>query len=290
MNIFLENHGPFSEKPDKFFEIVFHDVQRKPGLTGGAAGYEQGERRNEELAEYLFEWLTEFALPYAKLRELNSASARKMMRIAATKVYTTDKHQKRGEFGELLLHAILREVFDSQPAISKIYFKAATNETVKGFDTVHVVKNGDELELWLGEAKFYKCHKKAIRSVVQELKIHTNRKWLREEFILIDSKIDPDWQHAQELRALISERQSLDATFNRICIPVLITYESACVKNHTEFNEDFKNALKIELEAVYRQFANNELPQLRVHLFLIPLDEKETLTKILQNKLEGQQQ
>lgn len=280
----------FHERPDPFFEIILHDVKRAPGLTGGSAGYEQGKWRNEEFAEYLFEWLPEFALPYCKLREFNSANGRKLMKVAATKVFTTDKYQKRGEFGELLLHAILRQVFNSQPAISKIYFKTSTNETVKGFDAVHIVKNEDELELWLGEAKFYKSHREAIRSVVQELREHTDEEWLRREFILIDSKIDSNWQHAGELRTLINKRRSLDTVFNRICIPVLITYESICVNRHTEISEDFESALKTEWEAIYTQFVDNELPKLRVHLFLIPLDKKESLARILQDKLKGQQQ
>lgn len=279
----------FDNKPAPFFDLVVHDIARSPGLTAGSAGYERGAWRNEALAEYLFEWLPEFALQYSDLEDLNSTTARKLLKKAATTVYTTEKYQRRGEFGELLLHAILREVFDSQPAISKLYFKSSTNETVKGFDAVHVVENGDDLELWLGEVKFQKDFNDAIRKVIDELKDHTDTNWIRTEFILIDSKIDPRWKHAGALRSLISERTSLDVIFARACIPVLLTYESQSVDSHGEVSAQFEAALKAELEDIYARFAANDLPPLRVHLFLIPLHKKESLVAILQGKLEGQQ-
>ena len=279
----------FDNKPAPFFDLLVHDVARSPGLTAGSAGYEKRQWRNEALAEYLFEWLPEFALQYSDLEELNSTTARKLLKKAATTVYTTDKYQKRGEFGELLLHAILREAFNSQPAISKLYFKTSTNETVKGFDAVHVVENGDELELWLGEVKFQKDASDAIRKVTKELKDHTDGDWLRREFILIDSKIDTRWRHAPAVRALISDRTSLDIIFKRVCIPVLLTYESETVEAHAEVSEEFRSALETELENVYSRFASNALPPLRIHLFLIPLSKKDALIEILQRKLEGQQ-
>jgi len=63
----------------------------------------------------------------------------------------SDKYKKRGEIGELLLHVICREVFKTYPAITKYFYKDSANNTVKGFDAVHVVVGGDGLELWLGE-------------------------------------------------------------------------------------------------------------------------------------------
>ncbi|MEN3029932.1 Hachiman antiphage defense system protein HamA [Chromobacterium amazonense] len=45
----------------------------------------------------------------------------------------------------------LRQPAASWIAISKIYFKDAVNNTVKGFDAVHVLATQNGLELWLGE-------------------------------------------------------------------------------------------------------------------------------------------
>jgi hypothetical protein len=279
----------FTDKPAPFFDIIVHDIGRSPGLTCASAGYESGKWRHEALASYLFEWLPEFALQYSDLEGMNSATAMRLIKKAAVTVYTTAKYQKRGEFGELLLHALIREVFNSQPAISKLYFKTSTNETVKGFDAVHVVENGSDLELWLGEVKFYKDVQQAIHAVIPELQAHTDGDWLRKEFILIDSKIDPKWKHADALKKLISDRTSLDVIFKTTCIPVLLTYDSENVNQYSEVTAAFQTGLTEEVEGVYTNFAGRELPPLRVHLFLVPLACKKALLEVLQQKLEGLQ-
>ena len=279
----------FVDKPPPFFDLVVHDIGRSPGLTGVSAGYENGKWRHETLASYLFEWLPEFALQYSDLEGLNSASAMRLIKKAAVTVYTTEKYQKRGEFGELLLHALIREVFNSQPAISKLYFKTSTNETVKGFDAVHVVESGDDLELWLGVVKFYEDVKQAISAVIPEVEAHTVGDWLRREFLLIDSKIDQRWKHANALKKLISDRTSLDVIFKRTCIPVLLTYNSESVNQHSDITAAFQAALTTELEGIYGDFAARSLPKIRVHLFLVPLACKKDLLNALQQKLEGLQ-
>jgi hypothetical protein len=279
----------FRKKPRPLLQLVIHDVARSPGLTGAIAGYECSSWRNEAFADYLFEWLPEFALKYSEIRDVNSSTAIRLIRKAARTVYTTEKYGKRGEFGELLLHAMIREVFDSEPAISKIFYKSSTNETVKGFDAVHVVEDQGSLELWLGEAKFFSDCSDAISKVVKEINDHARRDYLRDEFILIASKIDPQWKHAERLRELIDGRTSLDVVFKATCVPVLLTYESNCVATHSEATAEFEEELVAELEGAYRSFAERKFPPLRIHLFLVPLSSKVAFVEILHRKLKGLQ-
>lgn len=279
----------YRDKPEPLFELVVHDIIREPGFTAADAGYENTEWRYKAIADYLFDWLLEFALKYSELEDVNSATAARMLNKAAKTVYTTDKYQKRGEFGELLLHALIRETFNSHPAISKLYYKTSANDTVKGFDAVHVVENDGELELWLGEVKFYKDAKDAIRDVLKELDDHTQNDYLRGEFILIAGKIDASWPHAEQIKSLLSERKSLDAIFSHICIPVLLTYESDVVATHKAVCEAYNEALVREVEDLYQRFAGKTLPDLRVHLFLVPIGNKDKLVEALQRKLEGLQ-
>jgi len=279
----------YKNKPESFFELVMHDITRRPGITAACAGYELGKFRNTEFANYLFDWLPEFALKYSELEDFNSGTAMRLMRQAAKIVYTTEKYKKRGEFGELLLHALLRDVFNSEPAISKIYYKSATNDTVKGFDAVHIVESGGELELWLGEVKFYKDAIDAINEVVAEIRDHTETEYLRNEFILIGTKLDPHWKHTNALKELISGRKSLDNVFARMCIPVLLTYESKCIASHNSATDTFRNALKTELSSLLDKFSKHTLPNIRVHLFFVPLHAKEDLLQQLHSKLEGMQ-
>lgn len=142
------------QKPGKFLEVRGHWLKKAPGCSGLCVGYERGKWRAEQLADHAMEWLPEFALTAEECENIRHANAIDFIRRAAHNVYTSKKFEKRGEFGELFLHIAIRQVFDSLPAISKIYYKSANNDPVKGFDAVHVVGEVRDLELWIGEAKF----------------------------------------------------------------------------------------------------------------------------------------
>ena len=137
-----------------------------PSLTAICVCYENGIWRADGFVDHLFEWLPEFALSWGERQTFADSTSVDLLRRAARIVYDTKEYGRRGEFGELILHAVVRQIFDGEPAISKIYFKDARNDTVKGFDSVHVVDTQDGLELWLGEVKFYKTFSKAVASVV----------------------------------------------------------------------------------------------------------------------------
>lgn len=230
---------------DPFLELRVHDLSAAPGLTGLCVGYEAGDWRTDRLADHVFEWLPEFALKATEWDGGGNPVA--AVRKAARRVYETGKFERRGEFGELLLHIAIRQAFGSFPAISKIFYKTATNDPVKGFDAVHVVGTGDELELWLGEVKFYQDVRKAIREVVAELQAHTAFDYLRGEFILILDKLDDSTPHAESLRRLLSPNVSLDTVFSRASLPVLLTYDSDCVNAHSVCDSLYGQAFQDEV-------------------------------------------
>jgi hypothetical protein len=233
------------------------------------------------------EWLPEFALSWSERKSMGDHNGVRMLKRAAAAVYSTDKFGKRGEFGELFLHIAIRQVFGSLPAISKIFYKTSSNDTVKGFDAVHVVGSPTDLELWLGEVKFYENINKAIRDVVAELATHTTTNYLKSEFAFITNKIDINWPHAEALRQLLSPNASLDCIFKRLCVPVLLTYDSPCVKSHAAITKEYQRAFEAELAQHYAAFAGSHLPNdIRIHLFLLPLHTKKTLISLLDKGLK----
>jgi hypothetical protein len=279
------------QKPRTFLKARVHDLDLEPGLTGLCVGYEDKKWRCSQLVDHSMDWLPEFALKASELYGMGSHNCIDLIRNAARKIYKSKKFRNRGEFGELLLHIAIRQVFDSIPAISKIYYKSARNDTVKGFDAVHVVATENEFELWLGEAKFYKNATKAIGEVVTEIAEHTDFDYLRDEFILISDKIDRTSDFAEELKELLSKNTSLDEVFARACIPVFITYDSDCVNSHVRTNKSYASEFAKEVRKVYRRFARKELPMnIRVHLFLMPLSKKEELVEALNKKLKTWQE
>jgi hypothetical protein len=274
--------GGFQEPmPPAFLMTRVHRLDLKPTLTGFCVGYECGRWRAEELASHMMEWLPEFALDYNERKAIQASNATRALRAAAQRVYKTDKFQKRGEFGELLLHIAMRQVFETLPAISKIYYKDSDNDTVKGFDAVHVVASEQALELWLGEVKFYEDISNAITDVVAELEKHTQPAYLKREFAAIINKIDAVWPYADRLKKLLDPNTSLDSVFDAICVPVLLTYDSDTINAHDRTNDSYCAQFQEEIEHHHRTFSQKALPPVRIHLFLVPLKEKQELLKAL---------
>lgn len=281
-------------KPSPFLTVRCHEADWAPSLCGLCVGFENGTWRHNQLADHIVKWLPEFALTPSEWTAMNHANAVDLIRQAAVAIYQTEKFKNRGEFGELFLHAAIRQVHDSLPAISKIYYKSALNDTVKGFDAVHVVGPPDGMELWLGEAKFYDDISRAISDVVKELETHLATDYLRAEFLLIGNKIDDHWPHAPTLRRLLSKDTSLDEVFSRACVPVFLTYDSACVSGHSSLCEEYVAAFQAEARTHYRSFVNslskrNYPKDVQVHLFLMPLHQKAALVEALDRKLRAWQ-
>jgi hypothetical protein len=278
-------------KPDPFLQVLVHDLTLVPGLTTLCAAYELGVWRSASLADHLMEWLPEFCLNWSELEGMRHSNSVALMRQAAKRVYQTRKFENRGEFGEILLHAILRQVFDTVPAISKIYYKDGSNDTVKGFDAVHVIATETSLELWLGEVKFYNNISSAIRDVTDELAHHTEADYLKGEFIAIKNKIDPTWPHSERLKDLLHGNKSLDQVFDAACIPVLLTYDSPTTSSHQRLSDQYVKAIADEVAKHHTSFANKGLPKkVKVHLFVVPLATKATLIAALDTKLKAWQQ
>ncbi|MEX3775667.1 DUF1837 domain-containing protein [Pseudomonas sp. MYb118] len=284
--------------PDNFLSIVFHRSADVGDDLALCAGFERGEWRSDQFADHVIEWLPEFALSYSEINEIGHHNALRLIKRAAKIVYDTAKYGSRGEFGEVLLHIAIRQVYQTLPAINKIYYKSSVNETVKGFDAVHVVKKESGLELWVGETKFYNTVSKAIYDVSKEIIEHLETDYLKSEFILIRNKIDPQWPEATELKELLHENTSLDKVFERACIPVLLTYDSKVVSEggaDKEYEKNIQNevaeaytSMRSKLNEQYLARFSTALP-ITVHVILIPLKEKKELVSALDKRLKALQ-
>jgi hypothetical protein len=270
-----------------FFNIIIHKDDTFPDLHGVCAGFESRQWRKEQLVDYLFEYLPEFALTYSEFENLTGENVVAKMRQVVMSIYQSEKFKNRGEFGELLLHAIIRETYNTIPAISKIYYKDGPNETVKGFDAVHVVVADDTLELWLGEVKFYNNISNAISDVIEELNQHVEVKYVRNEFVAITNKIDAQWPHADRLKTLLHPHTSLDDVFSNTCIPVLLTYDSSVLTRYDNKCDEYIQEISEEFQKIHKIFCEKlgNFP-LTIHLFLFPLNTKIELINSLESKLK----
>ena len=251
-----------------------------PTLRTVCAGFEAGEWRSSGLSKYLIrDCLLDFALTYDEKQAINAENAGRQLAEAAAWLYATPKYKSRGEIGELLLHVIMKQFYGGRPIIAKVYFKDAANDTVKGFDSVHVCGSGDQIELWLGEVKFYSEIDRAIRDVTNELEKHLAFDYLKAEFTAIRRKLQASPEDEALIISLTDKNVSLDKVISRICVPVLLTYNSATVGAADGITESFATALAKEVKLIYEKFSKS-LPSLsfRVHLCLFPLGSKATLS------------
>jgi hypothetical protein len=274
-----------------FFNLIIYKDDEFPDLIGLCAGFEANSWRKDQLVDHLFNYLPEFALTQSELQDLSGDNIVPKLRLAAGNVYQTGKFRNRGEFGELLLHAIIRETYKTIPAISKLFYKDGPNDTVKGFDAVHVVEKEENLELWLGEVKFYQDIHSAIKDVVDELHEHIKIRYVKNEFIAISNKIDRAWNHYEKLKSLLDTNTSLDDVFDLTCIPVLLTYDSTVLKKFNKKTNEYITEITEEFLKFHKKFCDSlgEFP-LTIHLFLIPLNTKDELITKLEEKLKIWQQ
>lgn len=271
----------------QFLKLLYHKNEIPLGLTGLCCGFENEEWRHKQFSEFLFDrHLLDFALKFSEYQNLNYLDATNKLKKAAKLIYQK-YHDRRGEFGELILHSIIKECYHTTPAISKIHFKDGPNETVKGFDAVHVLEIDNHLELWLGEVKFYSEISSAIRDVVPEIKLHIANDYIRNEFIAITNKIDEFFPLKDKLKKLIDPFTSLDEIFSAICIPVLLTYNSDTTKDVTKFTDEYIDKIRPELEKIFKSFSDKlgEV-KIKIHLFLLPMKEKIELTTSLDERLK----
>ena len=277
-------------KVKTFLQIRIQRAEPDTELLGLCAGYEGGVWRADQYAKTLIRNLPQFALPIEKWADFNTATGVEQLARAARSIYTTNKYHNRGEVGELMLFAIMREHYNSEPVVSKFYFKSSANETVHGFDAVHVVSTPAGPELWLGEVKFYTRLSAAMRDVLKELKQHLEVDFLHEEFMWIENKMGDGTSHAAELRKLLDDSTSLDEVFNVMHVPILLTYKSKTVGTHKIVDESYTETIAKELSDHFDTFRAKGLPtNIRVHVLLVPLLGKARLLKAFDERLKALQ-
>lgn len=201
-----------------------------------------------------------------------------------------DKYLRRGEFGELILHLLLRDFHKTTPLLSKIYFKDSFGHTVHGFDAIHIQE--ETKTLWLGETKLYKDGKRGIKELVKDIKEHFKNDYLESEFLIVSKKI----KHFDSILEkdywldLMSKSTKLSDKLTAINIPLLCTYNSELFTIHNDENsQEFINEYISEMRSLKDYFdTHNDHPlktKLNIILFLFPVQNKVELVKGLHHKL-----
>ena len=272
-------------------DLVIQEYICEPTLKAYHIGFDQKQFRLQPLVDIVRNVIPEFSLGYHCGTSIPLTEIISRLKEAAQIVYLTDKYQNRGEFGELILHLLLRDFQNTIPLISKIYFKDTHNVHAHGFDGVQVTITGDKKKLWLGESKLYKTGDAGVRDLAEDIKKHVNADYLRREFSLISKKLPESIPEIEYWRNLMDEHQKLDVIFSNIVIPMVCTYNSDLFKNHCEESNKYFEDFISECTALCKTFDKLKgNVSTEVILMLLPVQNKDMLNTELDKRLKLMQQ
>lgn len=207
----------------------------------------------------------------------------------AREVVEKQGKSRRGEFGELLLHLLLRDFKNTIPLISKVYFKDARGVAAHGFDAVHI--SSDQEILWLGESKFYTDSKKGIGELVRDLKDHINSNYLEEQCLVIKKNLENNSiPQRDEWVEKLNTCNKLKDRIKLINIPLLCIYPNEIYDKFFDINEDdavtYHEQNIMELKEYFEEKNDHPLrEQLNIILMLFPIRNKKELMVKLHERL-----
>jgi hypothetical protein len=274
--------------PDPFLEVRYQATAPIPSTTGLCAGYEGGVWRGDRFADHLFNWLPYAALSQEHQLAFSAHNFVEMLRLAAAHIYKTKKTVTRGEIGELILHLACILHFKTIPVMCKLVLKTSSNDTVKGFDGVHLLPKASSFELWLGESKFYIDPQDAIREAVKSIKEHILPSFLTTEKAMIFGHVANDIPYRNDVLKLFKSQTSGDELLKHAVFPVLIAYESGAVAANDIVADPYVDALKKEVEELREYFGGKAIGiPMRFELLFIPLGKKTNLVTAFDKRLEA---
>jgi hypothetical protein len=280
----------YNNKPRRFFERLYFQDGGNPVDSICCAGFELKAWRCVPFAEHLIEWLPEYALPEDELA-VTHANMYVKLKKAAVRVYTSPKYAKRGEAGEIALHAICRDYFGTLPISNRVFYKSASNDVVKAFDMVHArFPQAGGVELWLGESKLYSNTADAITEALKSVTEHLEQGFLKEQKLILGPQIPKATPRYDELMELFEPQASLDKFISSGVFVIGILSNSKACGGATQVTDEYKAALEREFAAINARLTTSGLTKsIRVVLVYVPLADKDGFVTAFDSKLKGLQ-
>ena len=254
--------------------------------------YEGGKYRQEELIKLVRDSIIHFALTPEEFDRYvtTNGDVGEASRVAWSRISNVSRNSK-GDYGEVLLFVILKIFFpDSERFVTKARLRSSTKDQIKGFDCAHFTVEGDQIVLWLGEAKFHQSFSGAIADAIKSITEHCESQYLKDEFSILfpNIELNRDYPHREKLEAILNGSQSLDTV--KFKIPVLLTYDCAKIKNHSDIStEEFIREMKEEFMEKYASIESRELvlkDNFEVVFIVFPLESVQAIKQELE-KIEN---
>lgn len=281
---------PYRAVTDEFFAELHHitEDEIRRALTGYDARYEMTRWRSEELTDYLADWLPEVALKASELAEVQHLNLRHKMRAAFREIARNREVNPERLLAEILLHAVLRHRFKSEPIACKLFYQSESG--TKAFGNAHIVHGGAQDQLWLGRASLATAatYDTVLAAIVEELSHVLDRDFLKKEREVILTLREPQHLLPTTLEAALKRNSPIDDLMEVLCIPILVAYDSAVLSGG--FTPDYKVKLITEVTeryALIKPLLPAAVEQLRVHIFLVPIECVTILAHEFARKIAG---
>ena len=270
-------------------ELVINERISETTFRAYHVGFDQNKFRLQELVDIIRNVIPEFALGYHAGTSIPLTDLVERLKEAAETVYLTDSYKSRGEFGELILHLLLRDFHKSVPLISSIYFKDSHNVPVHGFDGVHVTTH--DKKLWLGESKLYLTGKRGATALAHDLTKHVTADYLRKEFTLLARKLPNTTPDIEYWRELMDKHKTLDQIYSGIVIPMVCTYSSSLFASHADNTAKYFSDFEADCRSVLKHFEGKRIKTNCDVIFMtLPIPCKNELNAELDKRLKHMQQ
>lgn len=210
--------------------------------------------------------------------------------------YTASDLAKRrlGIYGESLLYVILKTFYRTDTLISRGYFYDIQKKSeVTGYDAFHLIQNGDNLELWFGETKFFEDCKSAIDSVFGNIKkaisddylVNTNFTTILQHKGLISDRQTKLYEILDKWDKCIIDSLEQELKMNNISLvyPILITYD--------QVKGDYNDSIELAVNHIKDNYGDVKFENISINysLFFIflPIEcvktTKETIIQWIDN-------
>lgn len=271
---------PYLEREEPFLAEL-HDVaddDLKRALTGYDVCYEREKWRSEQLSEYLADWLPEVALKASELVAVNHLNLRHTLRKAVRAI--GDRIEPARLLAETLLHAVIRQRFQSEPIACKLFYRAAGTTGI--FNSAYIVHGEPQDELWIGRATIAAAdtYDSVLDAVLTELASVLKPEFLKEEREVILTLREPSHLLPTTLEGVLRRHTPVDELMKVLCVPILVAYDSEVLGRG--FAKEYRDHLIKEIAARYAAIEPRfpvVLAALKVHVFFVPIECVATLAR-----------
>lgn len=286
---------PYKKCPEPFL-VEFH-ANTKDGLSHSFSGfdvrYALQKWRYENFAKHLIEWLPEFSLKASEIVNILAHNAEAILARSINAFSDTEFPRDRLT-AELILHAILRSRQNSEPVACKVFYKSAGK--LSEFGNAHIVQiPGQDDQLWLGLARLIAVNDMdaTLTQICTILDKTISEAVLSAEREIVISLREPlhHQPKADVFNQALHRNSPVDDMLNVLCFPILLTYDSDALSSG--WLADYVNNLKTEIETHFSTFTSKlpaNIKQVKVIVFLLPMESIEQLTKAFNARCEKLQE